>query len=339
MKLSRIPILGIALLLLLLPVMTLFAEHADAATSRVAVIKSLSGTVQVKKAGGSKLFKAFAKMSLNEGDVLSTSANGSATLQFANGTSEDDKMSVSSNTTLTFSKLSDRNGTRTKVSMFNGSAWVDVKSIATKNDEFTLETPTAVMGVRGTHLLVSVDPYTGNTRLTVAAGVVHTEPTGEGDAKDVKPGDHAIVTKNEADQGEVTIAPADLDLLMKQSDKSIVEAIVAASGDIVKENNQKLDQYFDGATDEDRLKSNVENLLGAIVDSAVRSGVITQERVNQLIAEAQNQTGTTIDLSKKTLTLSPEEKQLQEAQRKKDADARKTADTQRKKEEGRREAE
>mgnify|MGYP001214891397 CR=1 FL=1 len=220
---------ALALLVALAPVLGLVPGEAQAAGSRVAVIQSLKGTVTVKKAGGAKEFKAFAKMSLNEGDVLKTGKNSSAVLQFANGTSENDRMTVAANTTLTFSKLSDRNGTRTKVSMWNGSAWVDVKSVAAPKDEFTLETPTAVMGVRGTHLLVSVDPVTGATRLTVVAGVVIAQPAGTGETMEVKPGDHALLVNDEADSGEVIIAPADLDLLMQQSDSAIVEAIVAAA--------------------------------------------------------------------------------------------------------------
>ncbi|WP_164472736.1 cadherin-like beta sandwich domain-containing protein [Cohnella candidum] len=327
---------GLALLLAALPLINLTANTVHAATSRVAIIKSMSGTVQVKKSGGSKLFKAFAKMSLNEGDVLSTSANSSAVLQFANGTSEDDKMSVASGTTLTFSKLSDKNGTKTKVSMLNGSAWVDVKSISSKSDEFTLETPTAIMGVRGTHLLVNVNPETGATRLTVAAGVVNTKPAGSDESYDVKPGNNALVTKEQEDVGEIIVAPADLDTLMKQNDKSLIEAIVTAAGEIVKENQQKLDQYFEDAgvsNDLSRKKTNVENLLGAIVDNAVKNGLISQDRVNQLVQEAQTQTGVTIDLSKKNIVLSDEEKRLQYEQKKKDDEAKKAADEQRKKDE------
>lgn len=325
----------LVVLLALTPLFGLVANQTYAATSRVAIIKELKGTVQVKKSGGSKQFKAFAKMSLNEGDVLTTSDNSTAVLQFGNGTSEDDRMSVAANTTLTFSKLSDRSGTRTKVSMFNGSAWVDVKSIASKNDEFTLETPTAIMGVRGTHLLVAVDPDSGVTRLTVAAGVVNTQPTGNGEPRDVKPGDNALVTKDNSDNGEVIIAPVDLNLLMKQTDKSIVEAIVKAAGEIAKENTDKLDRYFEGGKPQSadelaRQKANVENLLGAIVDNALKSGTISQDRVNQLIKEAQDQSGVTIDLSKKTISLSDDEKRKQDEQKKKEEEARKAADEKRK---------
>jgi len=318
-------ILSLALLLAISPVLGLFPGEAKAASgTRVAVIQSLKGTVTVKKAGGAKEFQAFAKMSLNEGDVLKTGKDSSVVLQFANGTSEDDRMTVAANTTLTFSKLSDKSGTRTKVSMWNGSAWVDVKSIASPNDEFTLETPTAVMGVRGTHLLVSVDPVTGATRLTVVAGVVNAQPTGNGEARDVKPGDNALVVKEE-DKGEVIIAPADLNLLMQQSDSTIVEAIVAAAAEIAAENRDKLDQYLEGAeeaSDLDRMRSNIESLLGAIVESAIRNGVITEERASELIAEAETRAGVQVDLTKKTLTLTEAEKQRQEEQRKRQEELR-----------------
>jgi hypothetical protein len=328
MRKILLPIL--VFIILALPFLSVLVDQASAASSRVAVIKEMKGTVKVKKSGGSKEFTAFAKMSLNEGDILATSTGGSVVLQFANGTSDDDKMTVSANTTLTFSKLSNSKGTSTKVTMFNGSAWVDVKSITSKNDEFSLETPTAVMGVRGTHLLVSVDPVTGATRLTVAAGVVSAQSAGSTKSQDVLPTKEALFT-NVAHNEEVTIAPADLELLMKQNDKSIIEAIVAASGDIVKENNEKMDQYLAQSgvqtpNDSVRQKSNVDSLLGAIVDKAVQSGLISQERVNQLITEAQIQTGVTIDLTKKDIQLSEEEKRQQEAQRLKDEESKKQAE-------------
>jgi len=326
-----IPFLSI--LLALAPVLGLAPGEAQAAAgTRVAVIQSLKGTVTVKKAGGSKEFKAFAKMSLNEGDVLKTGKDSSAVLQFSNGSAADDRMTVAANTTLTFSKLSDKSGTRTKVSMWNGSAWVDVKSIATPKDEFTLETPTAVMGVRGTHLMVSVDPVTGATQLTVVAGVVNAQPAGGGEPLEVKPGDSALLAQDAAGSGEVIIAPADLDLLMQQSDSTIVEAIVAAAAEIVLENQEKMERYLegaDGAAELERMRSNIESLLGAIVDSAIRNGVITEERARELIAEAEAQTGVTVDLTKNTLTLTDEERARQEEQKRRQEELRSQAESER----------
>ncbi len=317
----------------------------------MAVIKELKGTVKVKKAGGSKEFTAFAKMSLNQGDILSTGAGATAVLQFANGTAEDDKMTVAANTKLTFSKLSDRNGTTTKVSMWSGSAWADVKSITSKDDEFKLETPTAVMGVRGTHLLVSVDPATGDTRLIVAAGVVRTETTGSGERqeKDVYPTQRALITDaNEEQPADIFVAPVDLSLLMSQSDENIVSAILGSAAEIMDENQRYSDQYAQeglpeplGETPEDlnRFKSNTENLLGAIADQAVKSGLLTQERLDRIVSEVKEQSGLTIDLSKKQLDTTEADKKKQEEQRKLEAEQKKKAEEQRKKELERRSAE
>lgn len=328
-----------------------FGNSADAASSRVAIIKELKGTVKVKKAGGAKEFTAFAKMSLNQGDILSTGTGSSAVLQFANGTAEDDKMTVSANTRLTFSKLSDRNGTTTKVSMWSGSAWADVKSITSENDEFKLETPTAVMGVRGTHLLVSVDPTTGDTRLIVAAGVVRTETTGSGDrqVKNVYPTQRALITDADEEQpGDIYVAPVDLSLLMSQSDENIVSAILGSAAEIMDENKRFSDQYTQeglpeplGETpaDLERFKTNTENLLGAIADQAVKSGLLTQERLDRIVSEVKEQSGLTIDLSKKQLDITEEDKKKQEEQRRLEAEQKKKAEEQRQKELERRSAE
>ncbi len=318
----------LAILLAVLPLLGSFSKEAAAASTRVAVIKELKGTVKVKKAGGSKEFTAFAKMSLNEGDVLAAGSGGSAVLQFANGTSEDDKLTVASNTKLTFSKLSNKKGTTTKVSMWSGSAWVDVKSITNKDDQFTLETPTAVMGVRGTHLLVTVNPDTGATNLMVAAGVVQTTSTaGGGQSQNVYPTQNALITKDGEDGSDVTIAPADLETLMQQGDAEIVKAIIQGAKDITAENEQYVQRYESGEVpkeiggtnaDLERFKNNTQNLLGALVTQAVHSGLITQERMNQLIEEAGNQTGFKVDVTKSSLQLTEAEKAKQEAQRKKE---------------------
>ncbi|MFC5470027.1 FecR domain-containing protein [Cohnella suwonensis] len=318
-----------------------FEGESSAASSRVAVIKELKGSVKVKKAGGSKEFTAFAKMSLSEGDILAVGANASAVLAFANGPSEDDRMTVSANSTLTFSKLSNSKGTTTKVSLFNGKAWVDVKSISSKNDEFTLETPTAIMGVRGTHLLVTIDPVSGATHLTVAAGVVNTKTTDPSnpDEQNVYPTQNALISKDNKEQSEVTIAVADVELLMKKLDGTIASAILKAGGEIQLENDRKMKQYLDELApssndpENDRIKTNVESILGAIADQALNNGLITRARLNEILAEVKAQSGTDIDLNKKTITLSDKEKLAQKEQRKKDEEARQRAIKQKEKEE------
>ncbi|WP_239615282.1 FecR family protein [Cohnella mopanensis] len=322
----------LAILLAVLPLLGVWANTGSAATSRVAVVKELKGSVKVKKAGGSKEFTAFAKMSLNEGDVLSVGSGSSAVLQFANGTSEDDKMTVASNSTLTFSKLSSKQGTTTKVSLFNGSAWVDVKSIENKDDEFSLETPTSIMGVRGTHLYVSVDPVTGATRLMVAAGVVTAQTTDSSNpqTENVYPTERALAIHDLLNGSLISIAQVDLELLIKQSDKSIIEAILKASGEIMKENIDKNGLYPDLS---EHFENNLNNLIGAIVAAALEANKIDTKRVNEIIAEVMANTGMKIDLSKKALELTDEEKAKQENQKKLEREALEKALDQKKREE------
>ncbi|MFC5405714.1 FecR domain-containing protein [Cohnella soli] len=273
-------------------------------------------------------------MSLNEGDILTVGSNGSAVLAFANGSAEDDRMTVTAGSTLSFSKLSNRKGTITKVSMFNGSAWVEVKSITNKDDAFSLETPTAIMGVRGTHLLVTVDPISGATHLTVAAGIVNTRTTDADnpDEKDVYPTQSALVVNDGKDLSQVTIASVDVTRLLKQSDGRIAQAIMEAAGEIQIENDRKMNQYLvqlapqDNQSEKTRVKTNVENILGAITDQALSEGLISQSRINEILNAVREQAGVEIDLTKKSIMLTEEEKRVKEEQRKKDEEARKRAE-------------
>ncbi|QMV43890.1 cadherin-like beta sandwich domain-containing protein [Cohnella cholangitidis] len=311
--------------LVALPMLGSYGKEASAASSRVAVIKEMKGSVKVNKAGGSKEFTAFAKMSLNEGDVLAVGSDSSAVLQFSNGTSEDDRMTVASNSKLTFSKLSNKNGTTTKVSLFNGSVWADVKSIENEDDKFTLETPTSIMGVRGTHLLVSVDPVSGATRLTVAAGVVSAQTTDSNDPRtqEVIPTKKALVTKQPKGGSEITIAQVDLELLFSQSDKTIIEAIAGAASEIAQENVEKRNAYREavGGAYRQNEESNVQNLVGAILALAVQNKIINPVRTEELLRQVKAATGKNLDLENSALLLSDDEKARQQLQNRKDQEA------------------
>ena len=137
----------------------LIVKPVDAKTVRVAIISKLSGNVTVKKGGGSKIYDAYNNMSLNQGDTVYTGDNSSVTLKLSNG---DADVTLSGNAELNVSDLNSSNGNKkSKLKVWAGSIWVKVKSLAGVDDEFEVETPTAVMGVRGTQFYVFVDPATG----------------------------------------------------------------------------------------------------------------------------------------------------------------------------------
>ncbi len=324
-----------ALLLVVVPFLGVWANESSAASTRVAVIKELKGTVKVKKAGGSKEFTAFAKMSLNEGDVLSVGSSGSAVLQFANGTSEDDKMTVGDNTRLSFSKLSNKKGTTTKVSMWSGSAWVDVKSIANKDDQFTLETPTAVMGVRGTHFMTSVNPLTGSTQLSVGAGIVSMMPPVPNlsvpqPPQFIYPNQTILALPNLTGLPTIVPAPIDPSILVNQAGAALIEAMLKASIEIQQENARLMSQYTKDLgilqPDLDRIQNNINHLVSVIVNQALTAKIIQQNAIDKIQDELLKNAGQKMDLSIKELQLTNEEKQKQEIQREAEKKAKEEAE-------------
>ncbi|MFC3799779.1 cadherin-like beta sandwich domain-containing protein [Cohnella sp. GCM10012308] len=327
----------LAALLLLLPVSAAFGGEAHAASSsRIAVIKQLSGDVQVQKAGGSKLFKAFAKLSLNQGDKLITGSKGSAVLQFANGTSEDDKFTVGENATLTFSKLSDKKGTVTKVSMLKGTAWVDVKSIKSQDDDFKLETPTAIMGVRGTAFLARVNPETGGTNTSVMSGVVRfTSENGEKQGSGTgesggKTGSSGVKTidlyptqqlsldsTSGTDLSELTTL-VDIEEIVKNASPEIIEAILRSKEKIDEENRQTVEKFKQSGVPAGlqqqlaQFIQNTQELLGVIAKQAIEQKKIDE----QLVKKIEQQEQTSFGLDKDQLSqLSEKEKAKQEKAR------------------------
>ena len=146
-------------------------KTVDAAeTSRTAKVESVTGTVQVKKAGGTKEYKAFKNMSLNHGDLIKTSAKSSIVLSIAD---KEDEITVGENTEVYISELQQAaSNKQTDLKVWSGSVFIKAKPLTQKEDQFSISTPTAVMGVRGTQFLVTVDPNTGKSTIVVAAGVV-----------------------------------------------------------------------------------------------------------------------------------------------------------------------
>ncbi|MDI4650266.1 cadherin-like beta sandwich domain-containing protein [Cohnella hashimotonis] len=325
----------LAALLLLLPVSAAFGGEAHAASSsRIAVIKQLSGDVQVQKAGGSKLFKAFAKLSLNQGDKLITGSKGSAVLQFSNGTSEDDKFTVGENATLTFSKLSDKKGTVTKVSMLKGTAWVDVKSIKSQDDDFKLETPTAIMGVRGTAFLVRVNPETGGTNTSVMSGIVrftseNAEKTGSesgespgktgtsGGSKtiDLYPTQQlSLDSTSGTDLGELTTL-VDIEEIVKNASPALIEAILRSKEKIDEENRQTVEKFKQSGVPAglqqqlEQFIQNTQELLGVIAKQAIDQKKMDEQQIKKI----EEQEKTSFGLDKDQLSqLSDKEKSKQE---------------------------
>ncbi|RUS49176.1 FecR domain-containing protein [Cohnella sp. AR92] len=340
--LRKLTIQALAFLLVALPLLGVLGKESLAAeSSRVAIISQLSGDVQVQKSGGSKKIKAFKKLNLNQGDILFTGSSSSATLQFSNGTSSDDTMTAAANTTLKFSKLSSNGSTVTKVSMLKGSAWVDVKSIKSKDDQFQVETPTAIMGVRGTNFLVLVNPNTGSTNTSVFAGVVQlgapslSQPPSIGGTPTLpNPGAVLIYPTNQINVTPDTpssqlpdqVSMVNLPALTSHLTPELIEAILRSYGKIQEENQQFIDKLKNGTqnlppvlgTDIQVVEDNLTNLIGAALQQALGNHAITQEQLNSLIQQVEQAQGKKLDLPSKELTLTDLQKKKQEELEKKE---------------------
>ncbi|URN94963.1 MAG: FecR domain-containing protein [Candidatus Pristimantibacillus lignocellulolyticus] len=274
---------------------------AEAATSRVAIISKIEGTVEVQKSGGKKTLKGFKGMSLNQGDVVTTGKKSSVVLKFSNGTSEDDTFVLESSTTVTFSKLSNKSGTTTKVSMLKGKVWVDVKSIKNKDDEFVLETPTAIMGVRGTNFFVGVDPNTGLPSIAVLSGNVNVTGSGNNTNQfNVYPA--SAITVGDQNQDQTTpIIPIDNQVLaqmLNSTSAEVMKAILESAQKIISENQNLMNQFTNSAfpteinqlpLSQNQYTDNVYNLLLALAQEASKLNKIDGNTLLELQKQIKEQ--------------------------------------------------
>lgn len=147
-----------------------------------AKIADLRGDVFVRRGGGLREFAAFDGMPLAQGDWVRTDTNASAKIVYETGS----KTAIGSDTELSIEKLTANEKTsqgslkrifssgsdQISIKLWAGSVWNKVKSLLNIDDEYEVETPTAVMGVRGTLYLVSIDKESGATDSTVMDGIV-----------------------------------------------------------------------------------------------------------------------------------------------------------------------
>ncbi|QHT62000.1 hypothetical protein GXP70_19785 [Paenibacillus lycopersici] len=335
---SRTLLAALCFLLVIGPASLFFGKQASAQIMRVAVVQSLKGGVTVLKSGGAKPFKAFKNMSLNEGDQIATAKDGQVVLELSSANADKDSITIAANSVVNFSKMKDGEGTKSKLSVWAGSLWVKVKSVSNASDQFEVETPTSIMGVRGTQFYVDVDPMTGLTQLFLAAGVVQssTNDTRKAASSHEQMNQQQLVYPSQQlaeshDQADLMtqIAIVDLQQFIAQASPDIIRAILSSAQSIMAENDayllkkrQELDKGPKGdpagslASQEelDRIAENLGNLLSAIAQEALKQQKLDQKALEQLVEEAGKKLdgSNIIDLKKKAdLKLTDKEKEQQ----------------------------
>lgn len=169
MEVSNLRKRSLAILLCILVLILGVTGTASAADKSSAKMLSITGDVQVIRAGGEKPFKAFLNMKLTEGDRIITGKNGVAKLEMDDGLI----ITLSQNTRIYLSELRDDKGDKqNSISLQSGAIGSSVKKKLANNARFEIKTPTAVMGVRGTEFLVQY--YGSHLDLRVIEGIIET---------------------------------------------------------------------------------------------------------------------------------------------------------------------
>ncbi|WP_051620338.1 FecR family protein [Paenibacillus sp. UNC451MF] len=290
---------------------SVWVPTVQAKSSRAAIVTEVIGDVSVRKAGGSKSFTAYKEMTLNQGDFITTGNNSSLTLKIAD---HNDELTLGDNTEISITELLDSgDGKTSKFKMWAGSAWAKVKSLVSSEDEYEIETPTAVMGVRGTQFLTIVDPQTGRTSMVVAAGIVNAT-TSVTDTSNNQQGEHSVLvypsqqisldSRDQVEDLRGKVDYVDIKSIVEIASPKVIEALIKDFAAITKENEelkQKLLAELQNGlqTDNSILKimsledlnkviSNFEALIPNLAKAAIDAGKLSKEfidKVNEQIAD------------------------------------------------------
>lgn len=293
-----------------------------AKSTREAVIESVQGEVNITKAGGSKSYRGFKGMTLNQGDHIETGVGSKVVLRIVD---HDDEVTIDEKSSIYLSELSeDTKGKKSKVKMWAGSLWGKVKTLTGTDDEFTVETPTAVMGVRGTNLLIGVDPETGESKFYIASGQGKVSKKGEENSDTgttLYPNQQISLDEdtNSDDYANLTNV-ADLNDLITNTSNAIIEAIITSKAAIDQENaayiaRLKAEQVGTGESNQDninRINQNLDNLVGNIVKNAITQNKVDEAEIKDLINKINEQLDKKLDLDNvKAQQLSDAEKAKQ----------------------------
>ncbi|WP_246427578.1 FecR domain-containing protein [Paenibacillus phyllosphaerae] len=293
------------------------ASEASAKVSRVAIATKVSGTVSVLKSGGAKAFKAFKNMTLNEGDVIRTGKDGSIVLELASDVADQDSVTIGANSEVSFTKLKDEKGTKAKLTVWAGSLWVKVKSVSNADDRFEVETPTSIMGVRGTHFLVNVNPATGVTQVYLAAGVIESTTakkmwnvgkTEQLDGQIFIYPTQQITQLAESDGVQSITSIVDIESLVAESSPEVIAALIANAASIYEEQQQMIEKWkkelgqpdgLEGYSITDpgeleRFKHNMESFVSMIAQQALQQKKIEQADLQKLVEQANKEAGRVI---------------------------------------------
>ncbi|ADH98194.1 FecR domain-containing protein [Salisediminibacterium selenitireducens] len=145
------------------------ANPAEAAVSEPrARLSQVEGDVFVRRGGGLMEYDGFNGMGLFDGDEIRTGEDGSLTIAFDSG----DDATLGYTTKVMVTAQEEGDGEQSTVKLWTGKIWSKVKRVMNIEDSYDVETPTTVMGVRGTLFYTLHDREETLSDVTVVDGQV-----------------------------------------------------------------------------------------------------------------------------------------------------------------------
>ncbi len=198
-------VLGAILLACVVPV---GARAAEA----IGKVVGVEGQVMILPSGGGQARQATAGTVLYEGDTIRAAKNSRAKLLMV----DDSIITIAESTELRLSeyRLDDRQKTRNStLSLITGKVRLLVSKLVAHRSRYQVQTPTAVMGVRGTSVIVwtETDPATGKTTTFMLVLDGEISVTGAGVTKDVSAGMVIQISEGEAPSDPRPATPQDIE--------------------------------------------------------------------------------------------------------------------------------
>lgn len=188
---------GVACILISGMLLDLFAQTEN----RKCTIKTLIGSVKVRKGSTVNWFDARPKMVIKERDAIRTFIESDVELETSEGTT----LKIGENTAVEMAVFLEKGDLQnTKIKIMNGSLICNVKKLVNNKSTFTFETPTATASIRGT--IVGFDVTKEKTLIRVYEGTVAVTGEGSRDLAILKNNQMVSVTK-----GQKTIVVQALD--------------------------------------------------------------------------------------------------------------------------------
>jgi len=146
-------------------------------------ITSVSGSVEIKREKETQWMRAERNMPVYYGDDIKTSEDGNITITFL----DESLMTVQPNTHVALNTIISPLEKRNSVLLFFGRIWNKVRSKVVQMRGYEVQTPTAVLGVRGTEF-EAASYEDGTTLVRVASGGVSVDSETESSTLSEKQG-------------------------------------------------------------------------------------------------------------------------------------------------------